>query len=512
LDERPVAKQSVLYGGRPDIFSHPATGRRPAPLLMLVGVAAFSAGVVALLTTSSRELAIVALGVVGVPAILWGATYAARHRTWLIFALLLSDQLFSFDLLPPAVQTSGHYVVTFLVCLPALPYLRRYRILGEGGFRLYAIYFCWCLVTVAYSIAPVVSMGRLLAAMLGFSAISVAVFEIEDRADVARLLGRVVLACGLVLVAVAASAVLLPHALTWGVADDRNAGAIFGLGKRTLEDAYRFRGIFGSPNQLGALMVLTVGPALALWPSQRGWRRLGLATVIASSICFAALADSRTAFVAVAVGVASYVIWKYRLRGALICAAAALILSFVVIHQVRSSPQDSGNGARSVSTLSDRTIAWKFTVGQIEQRPLTGYGYEVEGAIFRNSSFPLWWGPWDLGARIAVHNGYLARASGVGIPALLFWLFIALRPWVALFRHKDDPWNLKPIALLVLVPILVHNMAESSAGDFIFGLGLLFGAIWAIGERYRLLAIQREQAARAEHLAQLPRAVAAILG
>jgi O-Antigen ligase len=507
-----VAKQSVLAGERPDIFYYRAAARRPAPLLILAGAGALSVVVVALLTASSRDLAIVALGVVGAPAILWGATYAARHRTWLIVALLLSDQLLSFDLLPPVLQTTGHYLFTFLVCLPALPYLRRYRILSEGGFRLYAIYFCWCLVTVAYSIAPVVSMGRLLAAMLGFSAISVAVFEIEDRADVARLLGRVVLACGVVLLAVAASAVLLPHALTWGVADDRNANAIFGLGKQALDDADRFRGIFGSPNQLGTLMVLTVGPALALWPSQRGWRRLGLAAVIASSICFAALADSRTAFVAVAVGVASYVIWKYRVRGALICAAAALILSFVVLHQLRSSPEDSHNGARSISTLSDRTIAWKFTIDQIEKRPLTGYGYEVEGAIFRSSSFPLWWGPWGLGTRIAVHNGYLARASGVGIPALLFWLFIALRPWIALFRRNEDPWNLKPIALLVLVPILVHNMAESSAGDFIFALGLLFGATWAIGERYRLLAIKREQAATAERLAQLPRAVAAILG
>lgn len=111
-----------------------------------------------------------------------------------------------------------------------------------------------------------------------------------------------------------------------------------------------------------------------------------------------------------------------------------------------------------------------------------------------------------------MHNGYLERAVGVGIPALLLWLFIVLRPWVALFRGREDAWNLKPIALLIAVPLLVHSMTESMAGDFIFETGPLFGLAWALAERQRLLMADRALAARKEIFARRPRAVKALIG
>jgi O-antigen ligase len=165
-------------------------------------------------------------------------------------------------------------------------------------------------------------------------------------------------------------------------------------------------------------------------------------------------------------------------------------------------------GRGDVTTLTGRTEMWAYVVGQIKARPLSGYGYEVAGAIFESKYFPIWYGPWDQGAQSSVHNGYLNHAIGVGIPATLFWLFIVLRPWWFAIRQTEDPWNLKPLALLVIIPCLIHNMSEASVGDFLGLIGLLFGLAWAVGERYRLLMLERAETARREALDQMPPAVA----
>ena len=75
-------------------------------------------------------------------------------------------------------------------------------------------------------------------------------------------------------------------------------------------------------------------------------------------------------------------------------------------------------------------------------------------------------------------------------------------------RQKEDPWNLKPLALLVVAPCLIHNMSEASVGDFLGVIGLLFGLVWAVGERYRLLAQERAETERHKAIEEMPPAVA----
>jgi O-antigen ligase len=159
---------------------------------------------------------------------------------------------------------------------------------------------------------------------------------------------------------------------------------------------------------------------------------------------------------------------------------------------------------RDVGTLTGRTDIWNFVIQQIKDRPILGYGYAVSGAIFQSSYFPIWWGPWDLGPHSSLHNGYLDHAVGVGIPATLFWLFIILEPWVFVFRRSGDSWNFKAIFFLIVIPILINNFSEALLGDFTDSVGLLFGLVWALGERYRMLALQRADTIRAETLATLP--------
>ena len=173
-----------------------------------------------------------------------------------------------------------------------------------------------------------------------------------------------------------------------------------------------------------------------------------------------------------------------------------------------TSAEYTGRG--DVTTLTGRTEMWAYVVQEIKRRPLVGYGYEVAGMIFQSKYFPIWFGPWDEGAQSSLHNGYLNHAIGVGIPATLFWLFIMLRPWWFAMRQSEDPWNLKPLALLVVIPCLIHNMSEASIGDFLGMVGILFGLSWAIGERYRLLVQEQAVAAREKALDLMPPGVAAL--
>lgn len=77
-------------------------------------------------------------------------------------------------------------------------------------------------------------------------------------------------------------------------------------------------------------------------------------------------------------------------------------------------------------------------------------------------------------------------------------------------RQNDDPWNLKPLALLVVIPCLMHNLSEASIGDFLGMVGILFGFGWAVGERYRLLVQEQAEAARQKSLDLMPPGVAAL--
>ncbi len=487
--------------------------RRPTGYAVIGLAAALSLYAVVLLSAGSKELGLVSLGVIGLATSCAGIAYSARHREWLIVWLILSDQLLSCQLIPEEAQRVGHYLLICLICLPILPYAVRYRTrILSGGFGLYAIMYGWALVTVLYSIDPAVSIGRVLIGALGFCAISLVAFEVEGPEDVIRLFERVAVACGVVLGVLVISALVLPHDITWNFPTDLDSDALGKAQSAILNTGDRFRGIFDAPNSVGALMMITVGAAFVCWPRSRGWKRLALALAIGSSVLLTALADSRTPCVAVAMGGALYLIWRYRGRGVLICAIPLLLLLLLRGWDLGLSRAPSGDNDRDVATLTGRTEVWQFAIQEIAERPLTGYGYGVEGQIFQSREFPLWWGPWDLNRRIGVHNGYIGRAVSMGIPALLLWLFVVLRPWVAAFRRDGDPWNLKPIALLVIVPILVHSMAESALGDFHGLVGVVFGMAWAIGERQRLLAVERALETTAESRAQLPPAIAAILG
>ncbi len=467
--------------------------------LLAAGILLSLSAMVLLSEPSRVGLAVVA-GVCGLAAVGWSVAYTTRHRGWLIFALLLIELFASVSFVNDTALTMAHYALIACFTLPVLPGVFRTGVWRQGGFRLFAVYLVWALITVSYSQAPLYSFARLVSTAMLVGALIAVTAEVQSADDVMKLITAFLAGCGVVLVLTALGSVALPKDLVWRADGDPEVGG--GL-------IPRYSGLFLSPNQVGMLMLTTVGPALLCLPASRGWKRLAILLAIAAATASAVLADSRTSVVAIVTGCILYVIWRYRWRGALVCLACAGAIAFAAM---TAGPHLSGYANRGdVTTLTGRTLIWQFAIRSIKDRVLLGYGYEAGGMIFQSRYFPLWWGPWDQGPRSSLHNNYLAHAVEVGVPATLFWLFIILRPWVSLLHRDDDPWKLKPVLFLITIPILVLGLGESTAGDCRYSVGLLFMMVWAIAERARMIADQNELAQRREALAKAPRAVAALL-
>jgi len=227
-----------------------------------------------------------------------------------------------------------------------------------------------------------------------------------------------------------------------------------------------------------------------------------------AALVLGVLSDSRSSMGAMVIGLSLFFLWKYRWRGILVGVGALLAAAFVMIVMLGNARTYIERG--DVSTLTGRTEVWSYAVDQIKESPVLGYGYEVEGAIYDLRHFPLWYGPWDEGPRSSIHENYLGHMVGVGIPATLLWLFVMLRPWVALCRRDEDPWGLKPLALLIVIPWLIVNFAESSAGDGSYCDGLIFMLCWAIAERARMQALEKAKRDQEVALSQMSPATAAI--
>ncbi len=449
---------------------------------------------------------LLAIGGLGALVVIWyGLPFVTRHRDWLICAFVLVLLINSMSFLDPTARLFFHYGALVLLCFPVLGTALRSDIFRSGGFRLYTIYFLWAAFTILYSLAPEYSLARLAEAFLTLAALAAIVFEVREADAPTRLLSHLLVGAGVILVLNAVGALILPHSITWQstfetfTTEELQTMQKLGV---TPGGVDRFRGLFSGPNDLGALMLVIVGPALVCWSTASRRQRVFLAALVVGAVSLAALADSRSPFVAMAVGVTFYSIWRWRARGVLVLAAVAAVLGAALL--IYSHGDLGAYMGRDVGTLTGRTDIWTFAVRQIKERPILGYGYEVQGAIFESPYFPIWWGPWDLGPHSSLHNGYLDHAVGVGIPATLLWLFIILHPWFFVFRQPGDTWKLKAMFLLIVIPILINNLSEALLGDLTESVGVLFGLVWALGERYRMLALQRADAIHAETMATLP--------
>jgi O-antigen ligase len=196
------------------------------------------------------------------------------------------------------------------------------------------------------------------------------------------------------------------------------------------------------------------------------------------------MADSRSPIVAIAIGCAVYLVMKYRARG-VIGIVALYAIFYAIAHLLPGMHEYVDRG--DVASFTGRQVAWDFGVRSIKESPLLGYGYEVEGQILASPYFQGWDAVWGLGYQSSLHNGYLSRAVSLGIPALLFWVFFIIRPMVTCFLPNGDPWKLKWLVPLALVPMLILETTESVV-DFRSFAGVMMALVWVMLERERLFA------------------------
>ena len=345
----------------------------------------------------------------------------------------------------------------------------------RGGFHLYTLYLLFAIVSTAYSIAPLNSFVRALGSIVLFGGCYTITQSVKDNQDVRRLFGCLWAGCCITLIVSAASWAFLSSDITW-VAPNPGSG----------DSVVRFIGILGNPNEVGEFLVLTMASGLFFWPIATKQVRFGIVTSLAAALLFTILADSRSHTVACAIGLFAFTLDRYRWRAiavwlplGVIAVGCALLLSPDKLDYLNRG---------DVMTLTGRTEIWRFTIDKIKERPILGYGYEVEGQIFQDRHFPLWEEMWETGPHIPVHNGYLSLAVGLGVPSLLFWLFFTLRPMVRIFGGLPDYFSIRDAILLGAIPVLALNFDESAFSDIHSTVALMLTLIWCIAERSRLLA------------------------
>src|SRR5437879_2923261 len=128
--------------------------RRQGALMI---IAAGLIGAIVLLTILQNPLgplSFVLLGIVAIAAVSKAWLVTRRDPIWLAFVLMLFELLSPCFFLTDRVRPIASYGLTLLFCLPAIPLMWQVWKARSSGFRLYLIYFGWCLITITYSLAP----------------------------------------------------------------------------------------------------------------------------------------------------------------------------------------------------------------------------------------------------------------------------------------------------------------------------------------------------------------------
>lgn len=461
--------------GAPTLDFEPWPSPRLLPAALQSSVAIVMLGIWALAVLLLPMAAIGTAALIAAAAMAFIATLAYRYPQWRIFALLLIvETLPSANFLPitDAQRPLLRYPLYLLFCAPLLPRIWRSGLLTQGGFRLYSIYFAWAFVSAAYSLVPVFSLGRAIGSSLLFVAICSIALDVNDDDELQRVLRYVLCASAILTAIIAVTAVAPGFSSAWFFDAE--------LGRE------RFQGMFDSPNQVGEVNMITIGAALACWNSLRGVsQRIAAAALIVVSAALLVIADSRSAAVAMVLSMAVLALWYYRWRGLFAVLAAGALMVFAASQLSQHALLYITR--HDVTTLTGRTEVMHFSLHRLMDSPLLGYGFGVEGQIFHNKYFPFWDDLWTTGPRIPIHNGYLSRAIGLGAPAAFLWLFLFVRPLVALFARRSDPYGLKkPVVILLVLPVLILYLSETLGGDCRYPAGVVSTLVWAVAEKQRL--------------------------
>lgn len=239
-----------------------------------------------------------------------------------------------------------------------------------------------------------------------------------------------------------------------------------------------WRGVFILKNALGRTMVLAAIVFLFMFYELR-YRvvRLCFACLMVLAVFLIWMSASDTALVALFLCLAAFVafrVLRYRLTRVVPILSVVLLITSTVTMALYANSDVFFRLLGRDSTLTGRTVLWKFVAIEIAKRPLLGAGYSA------------FWDKYGVGIRANVgwdtphsHNGILDLALDLGLVGVGFFLVAFVRAFlknVRLLRTSELSFMWP---LLFLSYMAIYNLTESTilVGNGIFWMLYITSAV-----------------------------------
>jgi len=322
-------------------------------------------------------------------------------------------------------------------------------------FGLLSIVITFALISTTYSIDPNVTFIRSLKFVNLFIFIVAFYFWIIKIGDT-YLFFQMLYIYALLFIAINLIAIVaMPGKVWWWVAPGR------------------FQGILSHPNDMGGACAI-IYPIL-LWKYAKlkeGESKAIIYSCFVFITAFLLLSGSRTSVLLSGASVGLWFLFGQKKLQIMLWLVGASIALMVLL---TFTPESMQRGDQDLTTLTGRQDFWSGAITLILEKPLTGYGFNVEGKIWED---PRFYDPkltlWSGSSKTSLHNGYISIAVGLGLIGFVMWVIVLFLP---LFKFRTrllkDDFN---VALSIMVMLFLSNFVEASIGANTF----IFWTSWVV--------------------------------
>ncbi len=264
---------------------------------------------------------------------------------------------------------------------------------------------------------------------------------------------------------------------------------LFALPARTWwHKSPRLIGFWEHPNNLGAFCMLVYPIIFWKFYNIRNPKKYFILLILFLNILLHILSGSRSTLIASLLGIT---IWLLLEKNWIKLFFIVLILGISFITLVYFSPSSFYREEGSkITDLSSRDSIWKGAFIFVKDHPFIGYGYGVEGEIFKDESKIDLEGSFiEKDAHQSMHNGYLSVVVNLGLLGLFLWLFVLFIP---LSIALPIPFNeIKAYSVVTISMVLITNFTESNITGYSTATDIYFWIAWIIAGNLKLNSIKQ---------------------
>lgn len=240
----------------------------------------------------------------------------------------------------------------------------------------------------------------------------------------------------------------------------------------------RYQGVWGNPNALGALCMVSY-PILLWRLSEPGGKRLKVFIIVLFGLAgiMHILSGSRASLVASLIGI---VIWFIASRqwNRIVILGGALLFAGITLSQ-SDIPSFNRVENKGMMDVTGRGEMWSSCLIMIRNSPLLGYGFDVEGKVWSDPRINKTdYYQEDATSRTSLHNGYISIMIGTGIPSLL--LLVTLWVWPLGRLRRIPALRSKLVVLFIIIGCLFLNFLESTISGGRSVPSVFFWISWAV--------------------------------